>query len=67
MSSLKVLTAELAAIDQWDRLYWQKQKPEQCEKLAYLIRQYRRRDIMTELLNLMQASPMTTGLENLSK
>jgi hypothetical protein len=54
MARLENLKAELSDIEWMDRFYWQTNKPEQCEKLGYLLRQDRRREVIAELLNLMQ-------------
>jgi hypothetical protein len=56
MTSLETLNAELAAIDRQDRVYWRTEKPEQYERLEYLVRQDRRRALVTELLELMQGN-----------
>ena len=53
MTSLETLNAELAAIDRQDRVYWRTKKPEQYERLEYLLRQDRRRTLVKELLELM--------------
>jgi hypothetical protein len=54
MAHLENLKAELTDIDWMDRFYWQTKNPEQHEKLGYLVRQVRRRDVIAELLKLMQ-------------
>jgi hypothetical protein len=54
MARLENLKAELTAIERLDRFYWQTKKPEQHEKLGYLVRQARRRDLIAELLKAMQ-------------
>jgi hypothetical protein len=54
MTRLENLKAELAAIDCLDRFYWQIENPDRHEKLGYRVRQDRRRDLITELLELMQ-------------
>jgi hypothetical protein len=54
MARLENLKAELTDIDWMDRFYWQTKNPEQHEKLGYLVRQVRRRDVIAELLKLMQ-------------
>ena len=54
MPRLENLKAELTDIDWMDRLYWQTKNPEQHEKHGYLARQVRRRDVIAELLKLMQ-------------
>jgi hypothetical protein len=56
MARLGNLKAELTDIDCMDRFYWQTKNPEQHEKLGYLARQVRRRDVIAELLKLMQES-----------
>jgi len=55
MTRLEILKAELVAIDFLDRFYWQTEKPERNEKLGYLVRQNRRRDLIAELLNLLRS------------
>jgi len=55
MTRLEALKAELAAIECLDRFYWQTERPERHEKLGYLLRQDRRRDLIAELLKLMQS------------
>jgi len=57
MTREEALKTELAAIDCLDRFYWQAENPERHEKLGYLVRQDRRRELITELLRLMQSSP----------
>jgi hypothetical protein len=54
MSRLENLKTELAAIDHLNRFYWRTEEPDQYEKLGYLVRQGRRRELITELLNLIQ-------------
>lgn len=54
MTRIEALKAELADIECLDRFYWQTENPDRHEKLGYLLRQDRRRDVITELLNLMQ-------------
>ena len=54
MSRLDNLKVELAAIDCLNRFYWQTEDPGRYEKLGYLVRQVRRRDVIAELLKLMQ-------------
>jgi hypothetical protein len=54
MTQLENLKAELAAIDHLNRFYWQTDDPDRCEKLGYLVRQERRRELITELLILVQ-------------
>ena len=54
MARLENLKVELTDIDWMDRFYWQTKNPEQHEKLGYLVRQVRRRDVIAELLKLMQ-------------
>jgi hypothetical protein len=54
MGRLEVLKAEIGAIDQRDRLYWQTEEPEPDERLEYLLRQDRRGILVAELLELMQ-------------
>jgi hypothetical protein len=54
MARLDNLKAELTDVDWMDRFYWQTKNPEQHEKLGYLVRQVRRRDLIAELLKLMQ-------------
>jgi hypothetical protein len=54
MSQLENLKAELAAIDHLNRFYWQTEDPDRCEKLGYLVRQERRRELIIELLMLVQ-------------
>src|SRR5580698_7226772 len=54
MARLENLKVELTDIDWMDRFYWQTKNPEQHEKLGYLVRQIRRRDVIAELLKLMQ-------------
>jgi len=54
MARLENLKAELAVIDSLNRFYWQIEKSDRHEKLGYLVRQDRRRDLITELLKLMQ-------------
>jgi hypothetical protein len=56
MSRLEFLRTELTDIEHLDRFYWQTDNPERHEKLGYLVRQTRRRDIIAELLNLMQGT-----------
>ena len=54
MTQLENLKAELAAIDHLNRFYWQMENPDRYEKLGYLVRQDRRRELITELLKLIQ-------------
>ncbi|HSZ02775.1 MAG TPA: hypothetical protein VK788_24995 [Terriglobales bacterium] len=54
MARLENLKAELTDIDWMDRFYWQTKNPEQHEKLGYLARQVRRRDLIAELLKMQQ-------------
>jgi len=54
MARLENLKVELTDIDWMDRFYWQTKNPEQHEKLGYLVRQVRRREVIAELLKLMQ-------------
>jgi hypothetical protein len=54
MARLENLKVELTDIDWMDRFYWQTKNPERHEKLGYLVRQVRRRDVIAELLKLMQ-------------
>ena len=56
MARLENLKVELTDIDWMDRFYWQTKNPEQHEKLGYLVRQVRRRDVIAELLKLMQGA-----------
>ena len=67
MARLEHLKTELTDIDWMDRFYWQTKKPEQHEKLGYLVRQVRRRDVIAELLNATIASfahqPHAAGAE----
>jgi len=51
---LETLKAELAAIDYLNRFYWQAEYPDRYEKLGYLVRQDRRRELITEVLELIQ-------------
>jgi hypothetical protein len=57
MTRLENLMSELSAIDCLDRFYWQTEDPDRYEKLGYLVRQERRRELITELLRLMQREP----------
>jgi hypothetical protein len=54
MSRLKHLKAELAAIDHLNWFYWQTEDPNRYEKLGYLVRRDRRRELITEMLELIQ-------------
>ena len=54
MARLENLKAELAAIDRLNRFYWQTEDPDRYEKLGYLVRQDRRREVIAGLLKLMQ-------------
>jgi hypothetical protein len=54
MTPIEFLKAELSAIDHLNRFYWQTDEPNRYEKLAYLVRQRRRQELITELLRLMQ-------------
>jgi len=54
MSRLETLKAELAAIDHLNRFYWQTEDPDRYEKLGYLVRKERRRELVIELLKLSQ-------------
>ena len=54
MLRLEVLKAELADIERLDQFYWLIRDPERYEKLGYLVRQDRRRELITELLKLIQ-------------
>jgi hypothetical protein len=56
MARLENLKVELTDIDWMDRFYWQTKNPERHEKLGYLVRQVRRRDVIAELLKLMQGA-----------
>lgn len=56
MACIEILKAELAAIDRHDRVYWQTKKPKRHEKFQYLVRQDKRRAIITELAAVMQGS-----------
>jgi hypothetical protein len=56
MACIEILKAELAAIDRQDRVYWQTEKPERHEKFEYLVRQDKRRAIITQLAAVMQES-----------
>ena len=58
MACIESLKAELAAIDRQDRVYWQIKKPKRREKFEYLVRQGKRRAIITELAAVMQGSEM---------
>jgi macrodomain Ter protein organizer (MatP/YcbG family) len=55
MTRLENLKADLAAIDRLNRFYWQTEEPDRYEKLAYLVRKHRRRELITELLKLIEA------------
>jgi hypothetical protein len=55
MTRLEDLKAELEAIDRLNRSYWQMREPDPYERLGYLVRQDRRRELIAELLKLMQA------------
>ena len=54
MTRLEKLKAELAAIDRLNQFHWQTEDPSQYDKLGYLVRQDRRRELIAELLKLMQ-------------
>ena len=54
MTRLENLKADLAAIDRLNRFYWQTEEPDRYERLGYLVRQDRRRELITELLKLIQ-------------
>ena len=54
MTRLESLKAELATIDRLNQFYWQTEDPDRYEKLGYLVRQDRRRELITELLKLIQ-------------
>jgi hypothetical protein len=54
MARLENLKAELTDLDWMDRFYWQTKNPEQHEKLGYLVRQVRRREVIAELLKLIK-------------
>jgi len=54
MSRLENLKAELVAIDRLNRFYWQTECPDRYEKLGYLVRQDRRRELIAEVLELIQ-------------
>jgi hypothetical protein len=67
MARLKNLEAELTDIDWMDRFYWQTKNPEQHEKLGYLVRQVRRRDVIAELLKLMREAVQRESAPDSSK
>jgi hypothetical protein len=54
MTPIEFLKAELSAIDRLNCVYWQTEDADRYEKLAYLVRQRRRQELITELLRLMQ-------------
>jgi len=56
MTGLDFLRAELADIERMDHLFWQTEHPGQYEKLGYLVGKDRRRELITELVTLMQSS-----------
>jgi hypothetical protein len=56
MACIEILKADLPAIDRQDRVYWQTEKPKRQEKFEYLVRQDKRRAIITELTAVMQGS-----------
>src|SRR5580698_5603123 len=55
MSRLEDLKAELEAIDHLNQFYWQTGDPDRYERLGYLVRQDRRRELVTEVLQLIQS------------
>jgi hypothetical protein len=63
MTRLENLKADLAAIDRLNRFYWQTEEPDRCERLGYLVRQKRRRELIAELLKLMQGELSRDGAE----
>jgi hypothetical protein len=56
MSRLENFKADLATIDHLNRFYWQTECPDRYEKLGYLVRQDRRRELITEVLELIQGN-----------
>jgi hypothetical protein len=65
MGRLDVLKAELAAIDRLDHFYWRTENPQRHEKLGYLVRQDRRRDLITELLKLLHNAENSEAIRRL--
>lgn len=58
----EALKSELSAIDCLDRFYWQTEDPDRNEKLGYLVRQDRRRELITELLKAMHERKVETPM-----
>ena len=54
MGRLENMKAELEAIDRLNRFYWQTEEPDRYERLGYQVRQNRRRELITEMLELIQ-------------
>jgi hypothetical protein len=46
------LVAELRAVEHWDADYWRKGDPEVYEIVAFVTRQKRRTEILSQLVNL---------------
>ena len=67
MSRLETLKAELAAIDYLNRFYWQAEYPDRYEKLGYLVRQDRRRELITEVLELIQGKEPSSPGQDLTR
>jgi hypothetical protein len=63
MTRIEALKGELVDIECMDRFYWQTENPDRCQKLGYLIRQDRRRDLITELLKLMESGGQFGGVQ----
>ena len=56
MTRVEALKAELAEIERQDVFYWQTRDPDRHEKLEYQLRRDKRREVITELLNMMERS-----------
>jgi hypothetical protein len=54
MTRLENLKAELSAIDRLNQFYWKTKDPDRYERLGYLVRKDRRRELVAELLKLVQ-------------
>jgi hypothetical protein len=50
LEALRMLCAELRAIDFWNASYWRISKPKKYEKIAFQQRKKRRREIIEQIL-----------------
>jgi hypothetical protein len=55
MTRLEFLKSQLADIERLDCFYWQTEDPNRYETLGYLSRKNRRRELITELLMLLDS------------